>query len=130
MPIALELIELRKSFEEIRAVDGLSIAVEEGEILGLLGPNGAGKTTCINMVCGLLKQDSGRILFKGIDMAGQGEELKRRVGLCPQALVVWERLTVRGKPRIPGAAVRPRPRPNRIEGREPPRGTRPSAQGG
>jgi len=95
MAVALELEDLRKSFDEVRAVDGLNLAVEEGEILGLLGPNGAGKTTCISMICGLLRPDSGRIRFKGIEMDGRGEEQKRRVGLCPQAVVVWERLTVR-----------------------------------
>jgi ABC-2 type transport system ATP-binding protein len=89
----LEVRSLRKRFGDVTAVDGLSFTVGEGEIFALLGPNGAGKTTTINMICGFLPPDSGSILLRGADAFLDGGDLKRRVGLCPQSIVVWDRLT-------------------------------------
>jgi len=66
----LELVRLRKSFGGLVAVNELSFAVEEGEILGFIGPNGAGKTTVFNLIMGVLRPDSGRISFKGQDITG------------------------------------------------------------
>ncbi len=65
----LEVQELSKSFGGIRAVTGCSFAVEEGTITALIGPNGAGKTTAFNLISGLLKPDSGQILFNGENIA-------------------------------------------------------------
>ncbi|MFC1481412.1 ABC transporter ATP-binding protein [Candidatus Neomarinimicrobiota bacterium] len=82
----LSLSNLAKSYGDVIAVRDLSIDIDQGEILGFLGPNGAGKTTTINMICGLLKADSGTISFLGPTYT---------MGLCPQELVIWEMLTCR-----------------------------------
>jgi ABC-2 type transport system ATP-binding protein len=93
MGVRLETRSLIKSFGDVIAVDGLSLAAEEGEILALLGPNGAGKTTTINMICGLIRPDAGAILVNGTENGMTA--LRRSVGLCPQGIVVWDRLTCR-----------------------------------
>jgi ABC-type multidrug transport system ATPase subunit len=61
----IQVERLRKSFGSLVAVDDVSFTVAEGEIFGLLGPNGAGKTTAINMICGILKPEGGRVLIGG-----------------------------------------------------------------
>jgi len=66
----LELERLRKSFGGLVAVKELSFSVAEGEILGFIGPNGAGKTTVFNLIMGVLRPDSGRIIFQGKDITG------------------------------------------------------------
>ena len=65
----LEARDLRKSYGDTIAVDGVSFSVEKGEVVGLLGPNGAGKTTTINMVLGILEPDAGTIRIDGFDIA-------------------------------------------------------------
>jgi len=65
----------------------------EGEVFGFLGPNGAGKTTSINMICGLLEPTAGKVLIKGQPMANGSRDIRRIVGMCPQSIVLWERLT-------------------------------------
>jgi len=89
--ICLETINLRKSFNDLVAVDSLSIGIEKGEIFGLLGPNGAGKTTTIRMIAGLLSPDSGTININGENR--NGKENRQHIGLCPQELVLWNNLT-------------------------------------
>lgn len=89
--ICLKADNLRKNFNDIVAVDSLSIGIEKGEIFGLLGPNGAGKTTTIRMIAGLIKPDSGRILINGKEINGKDSRLL--IGLCPQELVLWNNLT-------------------------------------
>jgi len=91
--VVLSLKGLTKSYGDLNAVDGLSLDVRRGEILGFLGPNGAGKTTTIHMICGLLKSDSGEITVDGISMSDHLRECRRGMGLCPQNLVIWETLT-------------------------------------
>jgi branched-chain amino acid transport system ATP-binding protein len=61
----LEIVNLDKSFGGVHAVNHLSFDIYEGEILGLIGPNGSGKSTCVNIISGIYKQDSGKILFNG-----------------------------------------------------------------
>ncbi len=81
---------LSRRFGTVTAVDGISVSIRRGEVFALLGPNGAGKTTTINMLCGLLKPDSGTITIttrQGLPGAG------RSVGLCPQSIMVWDTLT-------------------------------------
>jgi ABC-2 type transport system ATP-binding protein len=91
--MALEAEGLSKRFGALLAVDGLSLSVREGEIFGFLGPNGAGKTTSISMMCGLLASDSGRTLIFGKPMAAGEAATRARVGVCPQSVVLWPRLT-------------------------------------
>jgi branched-chain amino acid transport system ATP-binding protein len=66
----LEIHDLVKLFEGFRALDGLSLSLQTGEILGLVGPNGSGKTTCINLVSGLYPSDGGRLRFAGAEIGG------------------------------------------------------------
>ena len=68
MPDILKVNHLTKKFGQLRAVDGLSFEVREGEILGMMGPNGAGKTTVFNLLTGVFKPDEGTILFKARDI--------------------------------------------------------------
>jgi ABC-2 type transport system ATP-binding protein len=89
--VCLRAENLRKTFNDLVAVESLSVEIEKGEIFGLLGPNGAGKTTSIKMITGLLKPDSGRVLINGENM--DGRENRQLVGLCPQELVLWNNLT-------------------------------------
>jgi ABC-2 type transport system ATP-binding protein len=67
-PTALEIGDLHVSYGPVRAVDGVTLEIREGEIFGLLGPNGAGKTTTLSAIEGLLRPDAGRILVEGIDI--------------------------------------------------------------
>jgi ABC-2 type transport system ATP-binding protein len=92
-PVVLETEGLTKRFGDIQAVAGLSLQIHEGEVFGLLGPNGAGKSTTINMICGLLRPDSGSIRLFGEEVRPGAAIVKRRVGVCPQDLVVWAKLT-------------------------------------
>ena len=92
-PIVLQVENLTKRYGAVTAVNHLSLAVNEGEVFGFLGPNGAGKTTSINMLCGLLTPDAGRVLIHNQLITNGDTEVQARVGVCPQNVVVWERLT-------------------------------------
>jgi len=87
--------DLQKSYGSLRAVDGISFEVPEGEMLGFLGPNGAGKTTTLSMISGLLKPDRGRVSIGEIDVWHSPKEAKRILGLVPQDLALYEELTAR-----------------------------------
>lgn len=91
----IEVQGLVKSFGPLRAVDGLSFRVGEGEIFGLLGPNGAGKTTTINMLCGVLRPDAGHVRLAGHDVWAEPLAAKRLLGVVPQEIAVYEDLTAR-----------------------------------
>jgi ABC-2 type transport system ATP-binding protein len=84
---------LTKRFGSLMAVDALTLEVYEGEVFGFLGPNGAGKTTSINMMCGLLKPDAGQVVVRGAPIHQADDAVRARVGVCPQDIVLWERLT-------------------------------------
>ena len=91
--VVLRTQDLTKRFGDLVAVSGLSLEVYQGEVFGFLGPNGAGKTTSINMICGLLKPDAGSVWLLGQLLQGGDQGLRRTVGVCPQEIVLWERLT-------------------------------------
>jgi ABC-2 type transport system ATP-binding protein len=91
----LSVTDLSKHFGEIRAVDGVSFSVSAGSIFGLLGPNGAGKTTTISMIAGLLPPAKGRIEVDGLDLATRASQAKRRLGVVPQEIALYEDLTAR-----------------------------------
>ena len=82
---AVEVREACKRFGLLRALDGVSLTVEEGEFFALLGPNGAGKTTLISALGGLVRPDSGRLRVMGRDVAG--DEARRLLGIVPQEIV-------------------------------------------
>ncbi len=90
---SLEIRNLQKSFGTLKAVDGISLQVQQGEIFGLLGPNGAGKTTTIQMICGLLKPDAGEIFINGQLVKPGNPAAMRKVGICAQSNILWEKLT-------------------------------------
>ncbi len=92
----LETSKLLKSYRKRRVVDGVSITVRRGEIVGLLGPNGAGKTTTFYMVVGLIPPESGRVLFNGKDVTKVAMYKRARlgVGYLAQESSVFRRLTV------------------------------------
>jgi ABC-2 type transport system ATP-binding protein len=94
---------LRKSFGELRAVAGLSLTLEPGRILGLLGPNGAGKTTTVSMLTGLVTPDAGEVLVNGHRLAGDADPVKRRLGLVPQDLALYDELSAHDNLRFFGA---------------------------
>ena len=89
----LQISDLRKKFGDFVAVDGVSFAVARGESVGLLGPNGAGKTTTVSMICGLLRPDGGTVLVDGGEVRSDTAPAKRKVGLVPQDLALFEELT-------------------------------------
>ena len=81
--LILELVEVSRQFGEVRAVDGLSLAVGAGEIVGLLGPNGAGKTTTVKMLMGMMRQSAGELSLFGMDCFKERSEVQKRVGFLP-----------------------------------------------
>lgn len=87
--------ELTKRYDDVVAVDALSLEVRRGEIYGLLGPNGAGKTTTILMLLGLAEPTSGEARVLGLDPARQPLEVKRHVGYLPDSVGFYGRLTGR-----------------------------------
>ncbi len=93
MPV-LSVLDLQKSYGNIRAVDGVSFKIEAGEIFGLLGPNGAGKTTTIDIIATLVLADSGEVSINGT-IASSSAEYKRRIGYVPQEISLAQRLTAR-----------------------------------
>ena len=95
MKNAIQIINLFKRFGDVRAVDGLSLNIEEGEIFGLLGPNGAGKSTTINILSGILKPTSGSAFVGGYDVTEDPDKVKRLIGVCPQHSAYYKYLTGR-----------------------------------
>jgi lipopolysaccharide export system ATP-binding protein len=111
---SLRAVALEKSYGGTKVVDGISVRVEEGEIVGLLGPNGAGKTTTFSMIVGLVPQDGGRIFLRDEDITDRPMYLRARKGLVllPQEPSSFRKLTVAEnllavlETRMPGAAAR------------------------
>ncbi len=91
----IEVTDLVKRYGEHTAVDGVSFAVEPGEIFGILGPNGAGKTTTVECVAGLRRQDGGMIRVCGLDPHRDIAELRQRLGVQLQQSELPDKLTVR-----------------------------------
>jgi ABC-2 type transport system ATP-binding protein len=90
----LILEHVRKRYGTLVAVDGLSLEIRKGEIFGLLGPNGAGKSTTVNLAVGLLVPDEGRVTI-GDGASPSNAAVRRRIGVAPQALAVYDHLTGR-----------------------------------
>lgn len=86
---------LVKRYGSTPALDGFSLGIEPGEIVGLVGHNGAGKTTFVEIVAGLARPDSGRVTIDGYDVAEAPREARRRIGLAPQEIGLYLSLTVR-----------------------------------
>ena len=84
---------LTRRFGALLAVDRINLSVEAGQFFGFLGPNGAGKSTTIKMLTGLLAPTSGRICLLGLDLEEQPIEVKRQIGVVPEGLALFDRLT-------------------------------------
>jgi ABC-2 type transport system ATP-binding protein len=91
----IEVSSLKKYYGDLKAVDGISFTVKEGEVFGLLGPNGAGKTTCIEVMEGLREKDAGEVKVLGLDPWKNGYELHKKIGVIAQEFTFFEKTTPR-----------------------------------
>jgi ABC-2 type transport system ATP-binding protein len=89
----LQTIALRRTFGQLVAVNDLNLTVERQQFYGFLGPNGAGKSTTIKMLTGLLRPTSGNIRVLGLDLEQNSVAIKSRIGVVPEGLALFERLT-------------------------------------
>ena len=103
MTALLEVCNVAKSYGQRRAVDGVSFQVQAGQAVGLIGPNGAGKSTTVGMICGLLAPDAGSIMLDGQALGAGAAPAKRRIGLVPQDLALYEDLAARENLKLFGA---------------------------
>jgi ABC-2 type transport system ATP-binding protein len=93
--ISVEISSVRKSYGDLKAVDGVSFSVNEGEVFALLGPNGAGKTTLIEILEGLRKRDEGTVKVLGLDPWENGYVLHRKIGVIPQDFTFFDKANPR-----------------------------------
>jgi ABC-2 type transport system ATP-binding protein len=93
--IPVEISSVKKSYGDVKAVDGVSFSVNEGEVFALVGPNGAGKTTLIEILEGLRKRDEGTVKVLGLDPWGNGYVLHRRIGVIPQDFTFFDKANPR-----------------------------------
>jgi ABC-2 type transport system ATP-binding protein len=93
MSLAIESVGLRKVFGDLVAVDGINLAVPRGSFYGFLGPNGAGKSTTIKCLTGLVRPSGGTYRILDVDPVAEPVEVKRRVGVVPEDLALFDRLT-------------------------------------
>jgi ABC-2 type transport system ATP-binding protein len=91
----LECRDLRKTFGDLIAVNGVGFTIAAGETYGLLGPNGAGKTTSISMISGLLERDAGEVVVDGKQLSTTSVDAKSAIGYVPQDLAIYPDLTAR-----------------------------------
>ena len=90
----LKLENISKSYEQIDALDAVSLEVKEGEVLGLVGPNGSGKSTMLKIMLGIIRPTSGKVLINGEELSGNGwKEFKRSVGYMPERVSFYDNLT-------------------------------------
>src|SRR6201998_2181317 len=92
----IKVHSLAKTFGTKRAVDGVSFAVERGEVLGFLGPNGAGKSTTMRMITGFMPPTAGKVTVGGYDVAESPIEAKRLIGYLPENAACYPDMTVAG----------------------------------
>src|SRR3954447_9431858 len=95
MPPLLEVAAVSKSYGPLRALEGVSFAVEAGDRFGLLGPNGAGKTTLLSILSCLMEPSSGEVRIEGHVVRPGDRVIRRLVGIVPQELAIYEALTAR-----------------------------------
>ncbi len=101
----VQACNLRKAFGKVQALDGLSLKVPAGSVLGLLGPNGSGKTTAISILSTSLRPDAGRATVNGLDVVTQAAQVRSVIGLAGQFAAVDPNLTGPGEPPAHRAAV-------------------------
>lgn len=93
--LPIEVTSLKKHYGDLKAVDGVSFSVREGEVFGLLGPNGAGKTTTIEIMEGLRERTGGDVKILSLDPWKDGYELHKRIGVIPQEFTFFEKTSPR-----------------------------------
>src|SRR5262245_47294556 len=96
MTALIEAGGLVKSFGPLKAVDGITLEVPRGEVLGFLGPNGAGKSTTMRLVTGFLEPDAGWARIAGFDVQERAVEAKRRLGYLPEGAPLYAEMTTKG----------------------------------
>lgn len=101
--LAIEAHGLVKRYGDKTALAGVDLEVPRGKVCGLLGPNGAGKTTTVSMIAGIVTPDRGKVRIGGRRLAGDTDPLKRRIGLVPQDIALYDELTARENLRFFGA---------------------------
>ncbi|PWF41195.1 ABC transporter ATP-binding protein [Massilia glaciei] len=92
---AIEIQHVEKSYKALKALDGVSLRIGQGEFFGLLGPNGAGKTTLISIIAGLIRADAGSVKIHGHDVIADFRAARQKLGVVPQELVFDPFFTVR-----------------------------------
>ncbi len=102
MGSVIEVTQLTKMYGTLRAVDQLSLTVEEGEVFGLLGPNGAGKTTMIRILNGILPFDAGQVTVFGLNPMTSGDTIREKTGVLTETPALYERLSARENLRFTG----------------------------
>ena len=90
----IEIQNLTKSFGAVKALNGLTLDIKDGEVFSLLGLNGAGKSTTIKILCSLIKKDGGKVVINGFDLDKDEKAIKRIISLSPQETAVASNLTV------------------------------------
>jgi ABC-2 type transport system ATP-binding protein len=100
--VAIRTEKLSRRFGDLVAVDGMDLQVTAGQFFGFLGPNGAGKSTTIKMLTGLLAPSAGRVELLGVDFAAHPVEVKRQIGVVPEGMGLFDRLTGRDYLRFVG----------------------------
>lgn len=98
----IEIHDLKKSYDDVKAVDGISFNVKEGSLFAFLGINGAGKSTTINIICSILKKDSGKIYVDGLDLDQDFNKIKHLIGVVFQNSVLDATLSVKDNLMIRG----------------------------
>src|SRR5258706_15440100 len=91
----LEVKPLTKNYGKLVAVTGVSFRADRGATIGLLGPNGAGKTATGSIIAGFLSPDSGEVLIEGKQVKSDTDPVKRKIGLVPQAMGLYDKLSAR-----------------------------------
>lgn len=93
--LALKIENVNKNYKDIKALDNISLEIENKKLYGLLGVNGAGKTTLINIIIGLIKKDSGKVTVFGCDLDHEMDQIKRIVNVSPQEVAIAGNLSVK-----------------------------------
>jgi ABC-2 type transport system ATP-binding protein len=114
MPAKVNVRDLRKRYDGVEAVRGVSFAIEPGEIFGLLGPNGAGKTTTVECIVGLREPDAGALEVCGLDARRNPHEVKQKIGVALQTTSLQDKITPREALRLFGAFYRERATPDEL----------------
>ena len=114
MPAKVNVRDLRKRYDGVEAVRGVSFAIAPGEIFGLLGPNGAGKTTTVECIVGLREPDAGDLEVCGLDARRNPRDVKQKIGVALQTTSLQDKITPREALRLFGAFYRERASPDEL----------------